>query len=81
MRKIGILYHPLATTTQAKAQEIQSFLKDNGIDTWICSAWENESVRKQLDATELLLTIGGDGTILRAAQAVSSRNIPTYRIQ
>ncbi|MFC1918098.1 NAD(+)/NADH kinase [Chloroflexota bacterium] len=76
LQKIGILYHPLVTATQAKAQEIQDFLKATGVGTWLCSAWEAETVREQLDKTDLILTIGGDGTILRAAQAVFPMSIP-----
>jgi NAD+ kinase len=76
IKKIGILFHPLAQATQAKAQQISKFLKDRGFETWTCSAWESEEARKYLDVTDLLLTTGGDGTILRAAQLALESETP-----
>jgi len=52
------------------AKELQGFLDSKGISVWICSAWEGEEARAQVNNTDLILSIGGDGTILRAAQAV-----------
>ncbi|MBF8304479.1 MAG: ppnK [Dehalococcoidia bacterium] len=37
---------------------------------WSCSAWEVETARAQVNGTDLILSVGGDGTILRAAEAV-----------
>jgi len=52
------------------AKELQEFLSSGGVSTWLCSAWEGEESRAQVNDTDLILSIGGDGTILRAAQAV-----------
>jgi NAD+ kinase len=52
------------------AKKLQEFLADSGVSVWICSAWEGEKARAQVDDTDLILSVGGDGTILRAAQAV-----------
>jgi NAD+ kinase len=76
IKKIGILYHPLAQATQTKAQQIAQFLKAAGVSAWTCSAWEIEPARKLLNGTDLILTTGGDGTILRAAQVSLMTGIP-----
>jgi NAD+ kinase len=70
VKKVGILYHPMVEATEVKARELQGFLSSRGISVWLCSAWEGEKARAQLADTDLILTVGGDGTILRAAQAV-----------
>jgi NAD+ kinase len=70
MKKIGILYHPKVATTRAKADELGKFLQAQGINAWVCSAWDTEEACTKIKATDLLLTVGGDGTILRAIQAV-----------
>ncbi len=70
MRRIGILYHPKVPATLTMAQEIEDHLKNKDILTWVYSAWDKERVREQIDDTDLLITVGGDGTILRAVQAV-----------
>ena len=76
MKKVGILYHPMIEATRVKAKEIQEFLDSNGVSVWLCSAWETETARAQLNDTSLVLSIGGDGTILRAAQVVVPGTIP-----
>ena len=43
---------------------------------WLCSAWEREQARVLVNDTELILTIGGDGTILRAAQVALPGQTP-----
>jgi NAD+ kinase len=76
MKKVGIVYHPLNKGTHSLAQKLAGFLDASGVSCWLCSAWEGDEVRKQVPGTELVLTIGGDGTILRAAQAVVTHSIP-----
>lgn len=76
MKKVGILYHPLVEATRVKARELKEFLASRGITVWACSAWEKETAGAQLNGTDLVLTIGGDGTILRAAQAVLPGKTP-----
>ncbi len=70
VKRVGILYHPMNKAAYAKAEEIDRFLDSSGISVWLCSAWEGEKASAQVDGTDLILTVGGDGTILRAAQAV-----------
>ena len=76
MNKVGILYHPMVEATQIKAKELQEFLESRGVSVWLCSAWEEGQARAQLNDTGLILTVGGDGTILRAAQVVIPGTIP-----
>ncbi len=76
MKRIGILCHPLNKAARPMADELKSFLSARGVSTWVCSAWEADEARGQLDGTDLILTVGGDGTILRAAQVVVSHPIP-----
>ena len=76
IKKVGILFHPMVTTTSAKAQELSTFLRSRGIDVWLCSSWETETACEYLDGTDLILTTGGDGTILRASQLALENQIP-----
>ncbi|MCD6453139.1 MAG: NAD(+)/NADH kinase [Dehalococcoidales bacterium] len=76
MEKVGILYHPMNRVAYPLAEELQGLLSSQGLSVWLCSAWEEDKARGQLDGTELIFSIGGDGTVLRAAQVVVSRSIP-----
>ena len=76
MKIIGILYHPMKESAGKLAKKLQKSLADRGLSVWICSAWDTESARCKTNGTELILTIGGDGTILRAAQVVIPSKTP-----
>jgi len=70
MKNIGLLYHPMKEAAYTLARKLEEFLSTKGVSTWVCSAWEGEISKAQINGTDLVLSIGGDGTILRAAQAV-----------
>ncbi len=70
MKRVGILYHPMIEAAYTLAKKLQEFLGSSGVSVWLCSAWEGGKARAQVTGTDLMLSIGGDGTILRAAQAV-----------
>ena len=70
MKRIGILYHPMKESAYPLAQKLEKFLSAKGVSAWLCSAWEIEAARAKVSGTDLVLSVGGDGTILRAAQTV-----------
>jgi len=76
MKKVGILYHPSIKAAQVKAKELQQLLAASGATVWMCSAWARQEAEARLNDTDLVLTIGGDGTILRAAQIVIATSTP-----
>jgi NAD+ kinase len=76
IKRIGILFHPMVEATCVKAQELTDYLKSRGMEVWTCSAWETEKAASLLDSTDLLITTGGDGTILRAAQVALQKETP-----
>ncbi len=76
MKKIGILYHPMKEEARTLARKLEDFLRSKKLSVWLCSAWEGESARAQVSGTDLILSVGGDGTILRAAQAVVPEPTP-----
>jgi len=58
------------------AEKLEKFLDSKGVAVWLCSAWEGEKARTQVSDTDLVLSIGGDGTILRAAQVAVPGSAP-----
>lgn len=80
VNKVGIIYHPKIEAAHTKAKELKECLVSNGISVWLCSAWEAEAAKAQLDGTDSILSVGGDGTILRAANMVVTEDIPIVGI-
>jgi NAD+ kinase len=80
VKRVGILYHPKTEKAKAFSQELEKFLKARGISFWTCSAWEEEKAKPQIADSELMLSIGGDGTILRTVRAVIPHAVPVVGI-
>jgi NAD+ kinase len=59
--------------------EIVVWLKARGVTTWMY-ATENKPPHPRLEASDLLITLGGDGTILRAVPFTAPLNIPLLGI-
>ncbi|MFH1381768.1 MAG: NAD(+)/NADH kinase [Chloroflexota bacterium] len=76
MKKVSILYHPMKEAAQTLARNVAGLLDRRGVSSVVCSAFEWEQVKAQITGTDWVITIGGDGTILRAAQAVVEQPIP-----
>ncbi len=70
MKKIGICYHPKLAAGRALADELRLRLEREVEAVWVSSAWDEELMRAQIPGTDLLMSIGGDGTVLRAARCV-----------
>ena len=80
MKRIGILYHPKIDKAKTFSQEIEKLLRTHGVSFWLCSAWEEEKARPQVVGSDLILSIGGDGTILRAARVIVPHAVPIVGI-
>jgi len=80
VKRVGILYHPKIEKAEAFSRDLEKFLKAQGVSFWTCSSWEEEKAKPQIAGSELILSIGGDGTILRAVRAVIPDGVPIVGI-
>jgi len=80
VKRIGILYHPLREKARDLAEKLEEFLSSRGVSSWRCSTRDEDEAKSQLAGTELILSIGGDGTILRVARIVASLSVPILGI-
>jgi NAD+ kinase len=76
MKKVGVAYHPLNTRVPELIRKLSAILHAHGMEHWQCSAWDTLALRQYFPDTDLILTVGGDGTILRVAQALDGEPIP-----
>ncbi|MCL2281216.1 MAG: NAD(+)/NADH kinase [Dehalococcoidia bacterium] len=76
MKKVGIAYHPLNARVPELTRKLSAILQAHGLEYWQCSAWDTMELRKLFPCTDLIFTVGGDGTILRVAQALDGNPIP-----
>jgi NAD+ kinase len=70
MKKVGVCYHPKLQAGKALAEELRAVLEPQVAEVWLSSAWDEPATRRHVPGTDLLISVGGDGTVLRAARAV-----------
>ena len=80
VKRIGILYHPELEKAKALVAELEELLSTRKISSWHCSAWDEDEARGQVAGSDLILSIGGDGTILHSARAIIPRSVPLLGI-
>ena len=72
MNKVGCCYHPGLRDDLGRqvAEELRAIAAQHVAEAWIADAWDEEETRRHMPGTDLMVCLGGDGTILRAARAV-----------
>ena len=64
-RRVGITYNPTMIHARDLAMSLRSAIHARGIDVWVEDG-DAPGLPSQLGATDLLICLGGDGSILRA---------------
>jgi NAD+ kinase len=77
---IGLLYHPMIPKSRDVAAEILEFLEGRGVSAWIGSGWDEAAVAGQAAQLDMLITLGGDGSMLRAARMAAQHGTPILGI-
>lgn len=75
MRKIGIYFHAEQQAGRALAAELRATLDAVDGEVWSCSVWD-EAGREHVAGTDVIVCIGGDGTMLRAARVAAPFGVP-----
>ena len=80
--RVGIIHHPKKPESISLSKEIGDFLLTQGIaEIWYESAWEEERILSHLQTVDLLITLGGDGTLLRAARMGAPYDLPMLGVK
>ncbi|MGD8455655.1 MAG: NAD(+)/NADH kinase [Anaerolineales bacterium] len=78
---IAVLAHPQIPAAMAKVSEVTRYLESHGAKT-AGGALNDEALRQQVqeEVFDLVLVLGGDGTVLRAGHLCAPYNIPILAI-
>jgi NAD+ kinase len=80
MKRIGLLHHPKLPLTQPMAEVMARQAEEVGCAAWIGSTWDEEAVSQEVSDLDLLVTLGGDGSILRAARMGCDHCVPVLGV-
>ena len=78
--RIGFAYNPTIEDAIDLRERAAGWCRMRGIEQWAAPAGETAALIEQLPATDVLVVLGGDGTFLRAAQAVAEVDVPLLGI-
>lgn len=80
VRRIGFAYNPTNDAAAELRERAAGWCRMHGMDQWAAPAGETEMLVAELPTTDVLVVLGGDGTFLRAAQAVTQVDVPLLGI-
>jgi NAD+ kinase len=75
---VGILYRGHQNGTQDLARDLTAWAAQHGVAGWECALRDEETARQRLceEPPDLLIAMGGDGTMLRATRMAASSGLP-----
>ncbi len=81
LRNIAIAIHPKHPQATAKAGEIDLFLNEQGIKTKVGLLYDEEMASQvKAGQFDLMIALGGDGTMLRAGHLCGPSKVPILGI-
>lgn len=76
LQRVGVLAHPLRQQSYQVAKNISLLLKSHAIETHTFTDWTAETVSPIIRDCDVVIAIGGDGAMLRAARVCAPFNVP-----
>jgi NAD+ kinase len=77
VKKVGIFVHSRWAAASRLAGEVSAYLKSHGVsEVWSTTDWDDGALAADMPGTDLLICMGGDGTVLRAARSVIPNPVP-----
>jgi NAD+ kinase len=80
MRRIGFALNPYSDRAPILLERGRAWCEANGVDSWNAYGDAYDEIGAQLDATDLVCVLGGDGTFLRTARAIGSLGVPALGV-
>lgn len=80
-KHFGLLCHPRKPESGPLADRMAEYLHRRGCTAWIGDAWDEPEALTHISDLDLLVTLGGDGTMLRAARLGSPARVPLVGVK
>lgn len=76
IRRLGFAYNPTLEGAVELSARAAGWCEVRGIGHWQAQSEDLETLLRELPSTDAVAVLGGDGTFLRAAQAVAEVDVP-----
>ncbi len=81
MKRILLLHHPKIPRSLELAREWSAEFERLGARATLLNAWDNAEIARYVPEANLTITLGGDGTILRAARLCAPKSVPILGVK
>jgi NAD+ kinase len=80
MKRIGFVWNPQGGHVPKLLERGRAWCAAHGVDSWDAPGDAKDRIGAELDATELVCVLGGDGTFLRTARAIGGSGVPALGV-
>jgi NAD+ kinase len=80
MQNIGMLYNPGSERSTRLSNEMATWINSQGLNVWRGTSEEGRENPAVIQELDLLIALGGDGTVLRAARLAVPNGIPILTV-
>jgi NAD+ kinase len=80
LKRISILAHPLRPQTYPVAEQIAASLRRRNCDVSVFTNWTHDDAAKAVSDCGMVVAIGGDGAMLRAARVSAPMQVPVLGV-
>ena len=78
--RLGFAYNPTSEAALELRERAAGWCRMHDVAHWAAASGDASSLRTELPTTDILVVLGGDGTFLRAARAVTEIDVPLLGI-
>src|SRR5262245_5534130 len=77
---VGVLDHPKLPETGDVAAQIAEVLREWDVTPYRANTWDTPSLEAIMPKVQLIVVLGGDGSMLRAARVAAPHNVPVTSV-
>lgn len=87
MKRVGCVYHPSVVGAEAVARALATIVERHGIEHWIAELPRDDAnaadvrLREAVAGSDLLICVGGDGTVLHASGIAAPSGVPVFGVR
>jgi NAD+ kinase len=80
MRRVGFVWNPYHERVPELLGRGRSWCERAGVTSWDSAGDAGDRIAQELDGTDLVCVLGGDGTFLRTARAIGGSGVPALGV-
>jgi NAD+ kinase len=79
-RRVAVVFHPRVEAARAFALVLAEAFAARGVESLVHDAWDWGPIEPQLAGIDFVVSLGGDGTMLRTARHASPHGVPVIGV-